>query len=332
MKSMNNKNMNKKIYKKFLIVSGGTGGHIFPAIVFGKRLESHGRIVKWLCGSRGLENEIYTSSGIQPLKISLSGSPLGSKSLIKIFGRIKDLIKSFSETSKYINEFQPDVIFLFGGYVSFAPLIIAKLKKIPVRLHEQNAIAGRVTRIAERLGILILTGWRECNGIKNFIYAGIPVRNPVRITREEALKILDLKIPDDKKIIGVAGGSLGSGPLSEILKKTAEICKNKNIDFVFLSSHEKLDSENEHFILPQWDMNPFYSICDVLVCRAGGSTLAEALKWGIPTVSVPWRGAADNHQEANAKEFVKVHKSAKIFSESGEPKELAEIILNLLDS
>ncbi len=316
--------------RKILIVSGGTGGHIFPSIVLGKRFESDGRIVKWLCGSRNLELEIYSSSGIEPLKITLSGSPLGSKSVFKIFKRTGDLIKSFFETLKYIREFQPDIIFLFGGYVSFAPLIIAKFKKIPLRLHEQNAVAGRVTRISERLGVLILTGWKNCRGIKKFIYAGIPVRKPERITRKKALEILDLKIADNKKIIGVAGGSLGSGTLSEVLKKTAATLKNNDIDFVFLSSKVKTDFENTHFILPQWDMNPFYSICDVLVCRSGGSTLAESLKWEIPTVTVPWSGAADNHQEANAEEFIKVHKHAGIFKESDEPEKLKEIILTLI--
>ncbi len=317
--------------ERILIASGGTGGHIFPAIVFGKRLQKHGRVVRWLCGSRELENEIYNSSGIEPLKLSLAGSPLGAKSLSKNLGRVLDLFRAFFETARYIREFKPDVIFLFGGYISFAPLIVAKMKNIPVRLHEQNAVAGRVTKVAERLGVMILTGWRECIGVKRFVYAGIPVREPERISREKALEILGLRMIDfNSKIVAVAGGSLGSGNLREILKRTAEICTN--LEFVFLSSRERIDSGNEHYILPQWDMNAFYSICDVLVCRAGGSTLAEALKWNLPTVSVPWNGAADNHQNFNALEFVKVAKNARIFPETGEAEELAQIISSLANA
>ena len=317
--------MNNENAKKILIVSGGTGGHIFPAIVFGRKFQSEGNTVSWLCGSRELEQEIYKSSGINPVIISLSGSPLGTKSIIKNFGRVISLVKSFFQTLKFIKTFKPDEIYLFGGYISFAPLIIAKLKKIPVTLHEQNSVAGKVTRIASKMGAKILTGWPECEGIKNFTYFGIPVRTPQKISRSEALKILGLdeKISDDKKIVGITGGSLTSGPLIKILMKVSELCRE--FEFVFLS-HEHKDEGNRHFILPQWNMNPFFSICDILVCRAGGSTLAEALEWGMPTITVAWPGAADNHQEKNAREFVKLSKNSQMFNENESPGKLAEII------
>lgn len=316
---MNNKN--------FLIVAGGTGGHIFPAIVFGHNLEKSGANVKWLCGSRKLEAEIYNSSGIQPLLLSLSGSPLGTKSFPKIFARLNDLARSFHEASCYIKTFMPDEIYLFGGYISFAPLMIALLRKIPVTLHEQNAVAGKVTRIASRLGAKIVTGWPNCEGIKNFTYTGIPVREPVRIPKHDALKTLGLDIPDNARIVGVAGGSLGSGSLSRILTEAANMCEN--FEFIFLSSHERKDDGNKHFILSQWNMNAFYSVCDILVCRAGGSTLAEALKWDLPTISIPWPGAADNHQEKNAAEFVKLAKNSRIFREDDRPEKLADIISHM---
>ena len=314
--------MNKN--KNFLIAAGGTGGHIFPAIVFGRELENQGNKVKWLCGSRELEQEIYGASNIQPLKLAISGSPLGTRSIKKIFARSFALIKSFFQARKFIKNFNPDEIFLFGGYVSFAPLLIAKLKKIPVTLHEQNAVAGKVTRLALKWGAKIITGWPECEGINNFNYVGIPVREVKKLNRREALKILGLdNININKKIIGIAGGSLGSGALSKILLKAAELCKD--YEFVFLS-HEKKDLDNAHFILPQWDMNPFYSICDIIVCRAGGSTLAEILKWEIPAITIPWPGAADNHQVKNAKEFIKLSKNSKIFYEGGYPEDLAKIL------
>jgi len=310
--------------KKFLIAAGGTGGHIFPAIVFGLGLEKENNEVKWMCGSRELEKEIYESSGINPFRLAISGSPLGTRSIKKILGRIIDLLKSFFQAKKFIKNFKPDEIFLFGGYVSFAPLLVAKLKKIPVTLHEQNAAAGKVTRIASKFNFAkIITGWPICEGINNFNYVGIPVREPVRINREDALKILGLEIKKDSKIIGIAGGSLGSGPLSEILLKTAGLCEK--FEFVFLS-HERKNENNTHFIPPQWDMNPFYSICDVIVCRSGGSTLAEILKWEIPAVTIPWPGAADNHQEKNAQEFIKLSKNSKIFYENDQPEKLAEIL------
>ena len=279
--------------RRILIASGGTGGHIFPAIVFGKNLQDNGDTVEWLCGSRELERTIYNSSGIEPVCLPLAGSPMGTRSPAKIFGRIVDVFRSITMTSRLIKTFRPDEVYLFGGYISFAPLIVAKMKRIPVTLHEQNTVAGRVARLASKMGARIITGWPVCEGIKRFEYIGIPVREPVRMARAEALRTLGLDIPEESKIVGVAGGSLGSGPLSELLKKAAKLCTG--YDFVFLSSKVREDVGNMHFIPSQWDMSAFYSASDILVCRAGGSTLAEALKWGMPAITISWPGAMDNH-------------------------------------
>ena len=313
---------------RVLIASGGTGGHIFPAIVFGMGLQKNGDSVKWLCGSRELERTIYTSAGITPEILPIAGSPMGTKSPVKILGRIANLLSSFTMTSRIIHDFRPDAIYVFGGYISFAPLLLGKLKGIPVTLYEQNAVAGRVARLAEKLGANICTGWPVCEGIKHFTYTGTPAREPVRVLREEALRELGLKIPVDAKIVGIAGGSLGSGPLSELMRRTAELCRG--CEFVFLSSKERRDEENMHFILSQWNMNAFYSVSDVLVCRSGGSTLAEVLKWGMPAITIAWPGAMDNHQEKNAREFVKLAKNGRMFPETGKPEDLAEIIGGLM--
>ncbi len=146
------------------------------------------------------------------------------------------MFKSISMTAKYINTFKPDEIYLFGGYISFAPLIIARLKKIPVTLHEQNAVAGRVARFAAKIGARIITGWPVCEGIKSFTYTGTPARDPVRISRDEALRVLGVNVRDGAKIIGVAGGSLGSGPLNKLLTEAAKLCPE--CEFVFLSAKE----------------------------------------------------------------------------------------------
>ena len=315
---------------RVLIASGGTGGHIFPAIVFGRSLQDKGDVVQWLCGSRELERTIYNSSGIEPVILPLSGSPMGTKSITKILARTADLFRSLRQTFRLVKDFNPDEIYLFGGYISFAPLVAAKLKGIPVTLHEQNTIAGRVARTASKLGARILTGWPVCAGIKDFTYFGVPVREPVRLPRDEALRTLGLNLPQESRVVGVAGGSLGSGPLSDLLRRAAELCGG--CEFVFLSSKSRHDEKNAHFIPSQWDMNPFYSVCDILVCRAGGSTLAEALKWGMPTITIPWPGAMDNHQQSNAEEFVKLAKNSHIFSEKDTPEKLAEIIERIIPS
>lgn len=309
--------------KNILVVAGGTGGHIFPGIVFGKKLRDEGYNVYWACGAREMEHTIYHSQGIEPLPLAIEGSPFGVKSFLVRLTRLITVLTSYVQTLTYIIKYKIDEVYLFGGYVSYAPLKAALRKKIPVTVHEQNAIAGKVTRIAEKKGARIITGWPVCEGITNFTYTGIPAREPVRISREEALKTLGLDINVDAKIVGITGGSLASETLSNLLLKAADICKE--FEFVFLS-HEKKDDGNIHFIPQSWDMNPFFSICDILVCRSGGSTLAEALKWGMPTITIPWPQAADNHQESNAREFVKLAKNSYAFNENDSPENLAEVI------
>ena len=312
--------------KNILVVAGGTGGHILPGIVFGKKLRDEGNNVYWACGAREMEQKIYNALGIEPLKLAIEGSPLGVKSFLVILTRSITVLTSYIQTLTYIIKYKIDEIYLFGGYVSYAPLKAALRKKIPVTLHEQNAVAGKVTRKAAKKGVKIITGWPVCEGINDFTYVGIPAREPVRISRDEALKTLGLDLNVNAKIVGITGGSLASETLSNLLLKTADLCKE--FEFVFLS-HERKDEGNIHFIPQSWDMNPFYSICDILVCRSGGSTLAEALEWGMSTVTIPWPEAADNHQEKNAEEFVKLAKNSYAFNENDSPEKLAEIIAKI---
>ena len=309
--------------KNILVVAGGTGGHIFPGIVFGKKLRDEGNNVYWVCGAREMEKTIYNSQGIEPLQLAIEGSPFGVKSFLVRLTRLITVLTSYVQTLTYIIKYKIDEVYLFGGYVSYAPLRAALRRKIPVTLHEQNAIAGKVTRIAAKKGAKIITGWPVCEGITNFTYTGIPAREPVRYSREEAFKTLGLDLNVNAKIVGITGGSLVSENLSKLLFEAAGLCKD--FEFVFLS-HERKDEGNTHFIPQSWDMNPFFSICDILVCRSGGSTLAEALEWGMPTITIPWPEAADNHQESNAREFVKLAKNSYAFNENDSPEKLAEII------
>ena len=294
-----------------LVVAGGTGGHIFPALVFGRWLERHrGASVTWLSGSRPIEATIYASAGVTPRRLSLEGSPLGVRSPGRVLKRSLSLFSAFGETSRCLAESRPRAAFLFGSYVSLAPLLLCRLRKIPVVVHEQNAVAGRVTRLAARLGARIAAGWPECLGVKNFTTVGIPTREPTRLPRAEALSRLCPGLSGDRlggstKIVGVAMGSLGSRPLAEKIIEAAGELAGRKVALVLLGdAPDGMEApENVLFVGRRWDMDPFYSLCDVLVCRAGGATLAEALRWGLPTVTVPWAGAAEGHQERNARCF-----------------------------
>lgn len=309
---MNNAAENK--VKKVLLVAGGTGGHIFPALAFGRWLSARNRVehVTYLSGSRPLELEIYRSQGIDPFPLSLRGSPLGSRSAVEIFRRCAGLVRAFFQAAALLRRRRPDICFLFGGYVSLMPLLLCRFLGIPVIVHEQNACAGKVTRLASRMGCRVASGWDECKGISgSFTYVGIPVRPLLKVPRPEALAALGLDLnfedADDALVVGVVGGSLSSASLTALIGKLSGRSAAKTdgrIVFVVLGDGTDMRNAREvRFVGRRWNMAPFYSLCDAVICRAGASTLAELAAYGIPALAIPWGGASDGHQEMNARRF-----------------------------
>jgi UDP-N-acetylglucosamine--N-acetylmuramyl-(pentapeptide) pyrophosphoryl-undecaprenol N-acetylglucosamine transferase len=294
---------------KILIVAGGTGGHIFPALAFGRWILAQKKAgdVFYLSGSRSLEVEIYASQGIRPHRLSSTGSPLGSSSIVRKFRRCVELLCSFFQAGYFLRRERPDICFLFGGYISLMPLLWCRFWGIRTIAHEQNVCAGKVTRLASYFRIPIASGWNECRGVDVFKPVGVPVRPLKKISREEASFIFEINVKNEEFVIGVVGGSLSSASLSalieEISRNTAGV-NDENCIFVVLSDIPNFSfGEKVYFIGRQWDMGPFYSLCDAVICRAGASTLSEVAAYGIPSLVMPWKLASDRHQEANAECF-----------------------------
>ena len=298
-----------KITEKFLIVAGGTGGHIFPAVAFGRWLLDQKKTehVLYLSGSRPLETEIYASQGIRPYQLSLSGSPLGGASIARNFRRWMELFCAFFQTGHFLRRERPDMCFLFGGYVSLMPLLWCRFLGIRAIAHEQNVCAGKVTRLASYLRVPIASGWNECRGVGVFTPVGVPVRPFEKISRQEAASVFEIGVKNEELVIGVVGGSLSSVSLSalaEEISESAASVNDRNCIFLVLGDIPDFPfGEKVHFVGRQWDMSPFYSLCDAVICRAGASTLSEVAIYEIPTLVIPWKLASENHQEANAECF-----------------------------
>ena len=329
--------------KRFCLVAGGTGGHIFPAIAFGEWLKYHHQKeveVSFICGSRPLEQEIYEASQISPYFLPISGSPFGIRSLSGKIRRLMEFGSSFKSFKNFLKNQQVDACILFGGYVSFVPLIVCHCKGIPVLMHEQNSVAGRVTRLSSRLGKKVASGWKVCSPLSpdKFHWTGVPVRKFALKEPQEAWGKMGLgeKLPG-KRIIGVLGGSLMSQRLIQLLGPMLQAEELGNFYFLFLGGFRLSEiagkfqgsSVNISVIGKQWDMSNFYSVVDAVVTRGGASTLSEVASLRIPAVVVPWQEAADNHQERNALCFIEQNEGA-IWQENDSPKALQECILRIL--
>lgn len=320
---------------KILLVAGGTGGHIMPAIAFGKYVTSQKNVsTRYVCGARPLEVDIYRNHDINPFVLPMEGSPAGVKQWKERAKRLINMIKSFFVFSSHVKSFSPELCILFGGYISFPALIICRLKRIKTIVHEQNCVAGKVTRIASRLKVPIVSGWRKCEGVSKAVPVGIPVRKFNLVSTEKAAEKMQIPFFSEKinRYVLVTGGSLGSFSLNQSVIAAASMIKFTGLRFLIVGSPDGLTyPENVYFIEPRWDISNFISITDVIICRGGGSSLAEMTVYDIPTIVCPWGKAADDHQNINANFFVREKpENRDIWVEGQDVSILADKLLKLL--
>ena len=296
---------------KILLAAGGTGGHIWPAISFRDWIsENHpDTTVRFVCGSRAIEKEIFSHVGLFPTVLPAEGSPLWGSLRTRV-RRWKSLISAIAISKKLIGDWKPDICLLFGGYVSFPVIVASFLSSTPMMIHEQNAKAGKVTRLAASLGIPVCTGWESCLPLKNdkFISVGVPVRGMKHLPPEEAWNKLAFMapLPSSPRIL-VLGGSLGSDPVYGIFREASRSKPFSDWSILLVGTGTVLEHEAPNlWMLPrEWDIGRLYSIADVVVARAGASTLSELVVFGLPSVIIPWREASDDHQMENAMLFSK---------------------------
>ena len=293
--------------KNLMLVAGGTGGHILPALAFGEwiRREKPDVKVDYVSGSRNVELEIYRAFNVEPLVLEVSGSPLGVSG-VRSLVRWMELLRGFFRINGLMKRDKPDFCVMFGSYISIPALFAARFAGIRSALHEQNAFAGSVTRMAARLCVPIVSGWKRCEPLSSDKHrvVGVPLRRFRQVSKEEARRILGIREEEIKgPVVSVMTGSLGSESLVETL--------------LSLSDRERFSSWHFYVIDPAagepvkigrsvtkisrtWDIAPFYAISDLLLTRGGASTLAEVEALGKPAVVAPWRGAKDDHQLKNA--------------------------------
>lgn len=287
-----------------LLVAGGTGGHLIPALTFHQWLGDRGEESQLVTGSRPLEAAICDAHSVKPLILPLEGSPLGG-GLSKLPRRSLQMLRSIILARRLLKKYRPDCCVLFGGYLSLPFLLVCRFLGVSVVLHEQNTVAGRVTRLASRLGCLVATGWKVCHGLKEGSWqpTGIPTRKIQLGDRREAQKkLLGFSLDEGQHLMVILGGSLGSSGMGKVLANSGIVVELTNWRVLFpgLSSQDCPFPE-ALTCQASWDMTLLYSAADLLVCRAGAATLAEVLQLQLQALIVPWTEALDGHQAANAR-------------------------------
>jgi UDP-N-acetylglucosamine--N-acetylmuramyl-(pentapeptide) pyrophosphoryl-undecaprenol N-acetylglucosamine transferase len=300
----------KKNVYKFLFAGGGTGGHLFPAIAVAEKIRSKipGAEIIFVGSKSRIEGKVVPELGFRFKSIWIKGFAR-KFSIENLLFPVKVVVSLMQ--SLYINmKFKPQVAVGAGGYSSGPAIWAASVLGARIILLEQNSYPGVTTRMLEKYAdeIHISFGdsekyFRNKNKLK---LTGTPVReNLLSISKEEALKKFGFN--PSKKTLLVLGGSLGAASINEAVAESIEFFKEKNIQVLwqtgknYFSKYEHLSSEGvvvKDFIE---EMNFAYSACDILLARAGATTIAELLTLAIPAMLVPSPNVAANHQYFNAK-------------------------------
>lgn len=295
--------------KKILIATGGTGGHVFPAIALGEYLTKCGYHVYYTTDSRGAK--YYKFPTDNTFIIDVTPAPAG------IFAKIKyylKLIGTITDAVEKIKSISPDVVIGFGGYASFPVVYAAKSAKVQkIIIHESNAIIGKANDFLLSKANYLATGFNEIKGIsvwnrKKIRYTGTPVRETI-IEKAEAAKF---NTRENLNIL-IFGGSQAASILTKFipgsivnlpdeLKKKIHVFHQCKVDEVeSLTEFYQKNHISCHVKDFFEDMHLKYAQTDIIIARAGASSIAEIIATNIPAILIPLERSAKNHQYLNAK-------------------------------
>lgn len=300
-----------------VITGGGTGGHVYPALALADALvaRGHERDTLFFVGARrGIEARVVPGAGYSIELLDVQGLRRGRRA-VDVAANLRAGFRAARASGRalgVLGRLDPGVVVGTGGYASAPCVLAALVRRAPLVVHEQNAWPGVVNRLATRLGAraaVALPG----TPLPRATITGNPVRAAIaRVARR----------PDPARpLVAVVGGSLGSGRLNDAALGLYELWRDRvdvRVRHVAGARHEaacraRLDGLRrptdrlEYELLGYEErMEHLYARASLAVCRAGAITVAELAAAGVPSVLVPWPGAADDHQSANARALARV--------------------------
>lgn len=287
-----------------LIMAGGTGGHIMPGLAVADALKSRGWTIFWLGNPEKMEGQLVPSRGYQMASMRFAG--VRGKGLLSKLKAPLMLMSAVSQAWRHFSRIRPDVVLGMGGYVAFPGGLVAWLRKKPLVLHEQNAIAGMANRVLSSLASKVLVGFP--NALPGADWVGNPVRADVAGLTDPALRYAEHQGP--LRLL-VVGGSLGASALNQVVPEAlAKLESEKRFAVTHQSGAQHIDALQAAYrnagvdaqcVAFIDDMAGALRDADVLICRAGAMTVAEVAAAGVAALFVPFPHAVDDHQTANAR-------------------------------
>lgn len=328
------------VNRTLMVMAGGTGGHVYPALAVADALRARGWDVFWLGTRQGLEARVVPKAGIAMVWVSMGG--IRGKGLLKKLLLPLMLLIAFGQSLRAILQRRPDVVLGMGGYTAFPGGMMACLLNRPLVIHEQNSVGGLTNRVLACLADRVLTAFPQafqgdkdkpipCRRVATE-WVGNPVRTDIvsagRSDRSGPLQLL------------VVGGSLGASALNDLVPKALALLPvEQRPRVVHQSGRQHLDILRANYAAAGVeaevrdyieDMAAAYQACDFAICRAGAMTVAELACAGVPAVLVPFPFAVDDHQTGNA-EFLSSARAAWLMQQKDLTAEKLAALIGGLD-
>ena len=323
---------------KVLIVAGGTGGHILPALTLAREIRKR-RIgeVLFVASSRKQDRDMISDKGVNFTTLPIT--PVGSRS---IFAVLNFLIKLFIGTIKsacILLKFKPDTVVGFGGYVSGPIVLLASFSGAKTIIHEQNVYPGKANRILARFVNKIAISFPEAKDfLKGFeskiIFSGNPLREGLE--RDDSIR------PVDSFTVLVIGGSQGAHKLNTVVPEALSLMEENNrnmLNIIHIAGkndleevkayYNKIEIKNRVFSFTE-HMARLYNECDFVISRAGAMTISELLALEIPAILVPYPYAL-GHQKFNAMALEKIGSGILLEEKDLTAYAMRDAILKLMD-
>eukprot|EP00163_Fabomonas_tropica_P028615 TRINITY_DN5866_c0_g3_i1.p1 TRINITY_DN5866_c0_g3~~TRINITY_DN5866_c0_g3_i1.p1 ORF type:complete len:362 (+),score=41.61 TRINITY_DN5866_c0_g3_i1:734-1819(+) len=321
--------------RRFLMMAGGTGGHVFPALATARALEAQGHEVFWLGAQGGMEERLIGDTGIPLSLIHISG--LRGKGKLALLLAPFRLMRALGEAFTVMREIKPHCVVGMGGFVTGPGGLAAWLTRTPLVIHEQNAIAGMTNRILVRFAETVLEAFPGSFGSEVVTRCtGNPVRQDLAELPEPEQRMAEHK---GALRLLVVGGSLGAQvfnqQLPEALAQLPEErrpvvrhqCGEKNLEAAKAAYEAHgVEASVEPFIK---DMAEAYRWADLVLCRSGALTVSELCVAGIGALLVPFPHAVDDHQTKNGQQMVDAGAAVLIPQSRLTPAGLAETLTDL---
>jgi UDP-N-acetylglucosamine--N-acetylmuramyl-(pentapeptide) pyrophosphoryl-undecaprenol N-acetylglucosamine transferase len=325
--------MVNQLHKTLMIMAGGTGGHVYPAMAVADYLKAEGWNIVWLCTEGGMENRLIEGKGYAKATIHMQG--VRGKGLLGWLLLPLKLAKALAGSKAAIQLHQPNVVLGMGGFAAFPGGLMAKLMAKPLVIHEQKSVAGLTNKVLAKFATRVLAAFPAAFGDKASLL-GIPVRADIThlpapeqrfAGRENTLRLL------------VVGGSLGAQGLNEVIPKAlATLPAEQRPQVVHQAGVKHIETLKSNYEAAGVavdarafidDMASMYAWADFVICRSGALTVAEVSAVGLGALMVPFPFAVDDHQTTNAAYLAEAGAAILVQQKELSVEKLAQILSKL---